>query len=208
MLAVLAVSAAAAFSPPLDLARIGGTVSTIQGSRRLGEGTREGYRGSAIALDFDVLRFPSPHAGFEIGFLWGGTAVPWGHKATTYRIELAADLVLFSHERGSVIVGLGPGLDLGDRLWFSPDGVRGNVGALLRTRFFPTKDWAVHANSRLDLFATGDLVNRRLRAELLVSWSLAMVGLQWTRTWVVGGTPSRTYVEDQLGLSLSVAVHG
>lgn len=208
MLAALALTAAAAFSPPLDLARIGGSVSTIRGARLLGEGTREGYRGSAVALDFDVLRFPSPHAGFELGFLWGGTAVPWGQKATTYRLELAADLVLFSHDRGSVIVGLGPGLDVGDRLWWSPDRVRGNVGALVRTRFFPVPGWSVHGNARLDLFATGDLTNRRLRSELLVSWSLLMVGLQWTRTWVVGGTPTRTYVEDQLGLSVSVAVHG
>ncbi len=209
MLATLTLLAATALpASPTEFVRVGGSVSTVNGSRLIGEGTRQGYRGSAIALDFEVMRFPSEFAGFEIGFLWGGTAVPWGNKATTYRIEGALDGVLFASPRGSVIVGLGPGLELGDRLWWAHDGVRGNVAGLLRTRLFPARDLAIHANARLDLFATGDLASRTLRGELLFGWSLGMLGVHWTRTWVSGGAPNRTYVDDQVGVSISLGIHG
>ncbi len=209
MLATLTLLAATALPmSPTEFARIGGSVSTVNGSRLIGQGTRQGYRGTAVALDLEAMRFPSEYAGFEIGLLWGGTAVPWGNKATTYRLEGALDAVLFASPRGSVIVGLGPGLELGDRLWWAHDGVRGNVAGLLRTRLFPARDVAIHANARLELFATGDLASRTLRSELLFGWALGMVGVHWTRTWISGGAPNRTYLDDQLGVSISLGIHG
>lgn len=208
MIALLAAGLMAATPSPVDFARVGVHAARIVGTRQVGQGTRDGHVGTIAALDLDVMRFPSERVGIDLGFALAKVAVPYrGNDSNHGRMWGGVDVALLRGAAGSVIVGAGPGFEIGNRMWWT-DSVRGYLDAGLRLRWFPARDVAVHANARADVIASGGPAATTFRSELLLGRGLFFFGARYERTQVESGTPRRVYVDHALGLSLSIGVHG
>jgi hypothetical protein len=194
--------------------RLAASVVTFSGTELVGVGSVGRYRLGGGALDIGVERFPFGRFGF--GLLLSvfppttGAGGGGGESPVYARGDLLAEAGLVTWEGavpGSVVVGAGLGGD-GPRYWFAEDG-RFYGLALARLRLWLSRDTPL----QLTYFAvpvavaTGDVSLHEHRFELGTGYGLLTFGTRVVYTFLEGGTPERSFFQQELGAFVGIGVY-
>jgi hypothetical protein len=189
----------------VNLVRVGLGGAYFRGSRLIGSGTRKPYQGVDGNLYLDVLRFPLRWFGFEID-LEGGGANAAGIPMTI-GLRLAADFVPLRWSGtapGSIILGVGGGLDAGDDRTWIDDTARAYPLLLARLRVFPSRAIGLSAAWHFVPITTSLLLEEKIvlytnQIEAAMSYGYLQFGARTYLSTAIGGDPRRTYNEARFG---------
>jgi hypothetical protein len=207
MLAATAVMAAMAGSPPdtLNIARIAAFGGYVDGSKKVGFGSRQRYDGAELALDIDVVRIPKEGVGIETRLQTGGGLVTASDRVGRFgTFDIALDAAIYRSAVFGIAAGVGFGLDFGRHAF--TERVRLYPLLALRARVFLTEAWSVHLNAHYAPITTGEK-DRELRGELALGYRAFIAGLRTSVIAFEAGDPRRTYGEVGLGAFVGAAFY-
>ncbi len=183
--------------------RFGVDALTFTGTRLVGTGSRERYRGAGANLELLFTRFFTKKLGLEFALMgapFSNDRRPDDPPGWFVRLEAGLDLATASWSGrlpGSLLLGLGGGIDDG-RYWYAP---RFYPYAMARLRLWPMRDVSMQLQYTLVPVSVGApiLATIEQRVEIATSISLFQFGLQLSYVDATGGTPSRSYFQAGMG---------
>lgn len=189
-----------------DDIRFGVRATTFAGTQRVGNGSIGRVRGGGLDFELGVMRFFAGPLGFD--FSLGGLPPLSDFRSIGYgKLEAGLDLgvVRWGGEvPGALVVGAGVGGDLGKRYDYA-----GRIYPKLsaRLRLAPSKAVSLFVTTEVLPAAFGpDLRVFEARTELGFAWKLLLIGFRVDHVAETGGTPSRTYTQQALGLFAGIGL--
>ena len=212
---LLLPATATAANPPstshdFDQIRLGVDVVAFSGTRLVGVGSREHYRGAAGDFELFFTKFFSRRLGLELVLLGAPSNEdrrPEVPPSSFLRGEAGVDVAVTTWGGGvpgSLLLGVGAGADYG-RYWFAP---RGYPYAMARVRLWPPRHASLQAQYSIVPVSLGAPVTStwEQRVELATSISLLQFGLRLAYTDAIGGVPSRSYFQGELGMFVGLVL--
>lgn len=182
---------AASAREPIDSVRMTAYGGYFDGSKPVGNDSRQRYDGGELGIDVDVVRARGD-VGIDMRFAFGGAwATSESQASRTFALDFAAAFPLVRSESFGLLVAAGAGGDFG-RHPFAP---HGRLHPLLGARARTWLSDAVHVDvlaQWLPITSAG-VRDHELRAELGVGIGWMFFGVRGTRTWFHQGT--RDYLD-------------
>lgn len=207
VMAVMAAMAAMAASPPdrLNIARVAAIGGYVDGSKKVGFGSRQRYDGAEFGLDLDIVRIPKEGVGVETRLQTGGGLVTGADRVGRFgTFDLALDAAIVRSAVFGLAAGAGLGVEFGRHAF--TERVRFYPLIAVRARAFVTAEWSLHLNLHVAPIATAEK-DRELRSELAVGYKNFIAGVRTSVIAFETGDPRRSYGELGLGALVGAAFY-